>query len=41
MNYKVNNFGSDRDIITSMNSLGVAEGIVKHKWGSVRDKPVD
>ena len=41
MNYKVPHFGTDRDIVTSMNSLQKAEGIVKHQWGSVRDKPVD
>jgi hypothetical protein len=41
MDYKVANFGVDKDIVTTFNSLDKAEGIRNHMWGSVADKPVD
>ena len=30
--YKVPNFGMDRDISDGIENMSVAEGIVKHKW---------
>jgi len=35
MDYGVPNFGMDRDIMGSLDNLGVAEGIVKHKWKGI------
>ncbi len=35
MNYKVPNLGMDREILSSIENVPVAEGLVGHQWSSM------